>query len=199
METVLNLFIVLITAASVAECSRKDGKWAPERFRKAFRYYTCQSNVLCAAACLLTAVFTIAGEVPEWAWLLKYAGTAAVTVTMLTVFLFLAPSVGKGWEKTLLTGSAHDLAMHLVAPVLALVSFSVFEKRGMTFSQALIGMLPVFLYGILYIRKIIFAPAEKRWEDFYGFNRGGKMAVSSIAMLAGTFVACMALMALQNA
>ena len=44
------------------------------------------------------------GEVPEWVWLLKYAGTAAVTVTMLTVFLFLAPSVGEGWVKTLLTG-----------------------------------------------------------------------------------------------
>ena len=39
----------------------------------------------------------MAGEHPEWVRLLKYAGTAAVTVTMLTVFLFLAPVVGKDW------------------------------------------------------------------------------------------------------
>ena len=69
----------------------------------------------------------------------------------------------------------------------------------MTFTQSLTGLLPVFLYGLLYIRKIIYAPAEKRWEDFYGFNKGGKMAVSSIVMLAGTFLVCMALMAIQNA
>ena len=199
MDIVMNLFIFLVTAAILTGFSRKDGRRTPERLKTALRFFTCQSNVLCAAGCLLTAVFTVAGEVPEWVWLLKYTGTAAVTVTLLTVFLFLAPSIGEGWEKKLLTGTAHDLAMHLITPVLAIVSFSAFERRGMTFTQSLTGLLPVFLYGLLYIRKIIYAPAEKRWEDFYGFNKGGKMAVSSIVMLAGTFLVCMALMALQNA
>ena len=153
---------------------------------------------LVLSAGLLTAAFAMTGEVPEWVWLLKYAGTAAVTVTMLTVFLFLAPSVGKDWVKVLLTGTPSDLFMHLLTPAAALVSFCVFENRGMSFMQALWGMLPVLLYGILYIRKILYAPAEKRWEDFYGFNRGGKMAVSAAGMLAGTFIICMVLMGLQN-
>ena len=89
--------------------------------------------------------------------------------------------------------------MHLVSPVAALVSFCVFEKRGMTFGQAMIGLLPVLLYGILYIRRTQFGPKENRWEDFYGFNRGGKLWISMICMLAGTFLICLALMALQNA
>lgn len=198
MDIALNLLIFLVTTGLVLSFPRKNGEWRPERWKAAFRFFTVQSNVLCAAACLLTAAFAMTGEVPEWVWLLKYAGTAAVTVTMLTVFLFLAPSVGKDWVKVLLTGTPSDLFMHLLTPAAALVSFCVFEKRGMSFMQALWGMLPVLLYGILYIRKILYAPAEKRWEDFYGFNRGGKMAVSAAGMLAGTFIICMALMGLQN-
>ena len=175
---------------------RKDGKWVPEQGRFAFRFYTCQSNVLCAAAALLMAVFRLAGNLPEWVWLLKYIGTAAVTVTMLTVFLFLAPSVGKDWVNVLLKGG--DLFMHLLTPLLALFTFCVLEKQGMTFPQSLTGLLPVVLYGPLYLYKILYAPAEKRWDDFYGFNKGGKWPVSFAAMLTGTFLICLGIMVLQN-
>ena len=198
MDVVLNLLIFLVTVVLVVFFARKDGKWIPEKWRIAFRFFTCQSNALCAVSCLLTAAAGMTGEVPEWVWLLKYAGTAAVTVTMLTVFLFLAPSVGEGWVKTLLTGTPGDLFMHLITPVAALVSFLVFERRGMGFGQALWGMLPVILYGILYIYKTQFAGPEKRWDDFYGFNKGGKWPISFAMMAIGTFLICMGLMALQN-
>ena len=89
--------------------------------------------------------------------------------------------------------------MHLVTPLMALVSFCVFEKRGMTFGQALLGMLPLVYYGPLYLYKIRFAPEGKRWEDFYGFNRNGKWKVACAARSVGCFLVCMALMAIQNA
>ena len=196
LDIILNLLIFLVTLVLVILFFRKDGEWVPERGRFAFRFYTCQSNVLCAAAALLTALFRLTGNLPEWVWLLKYIGTAAVTVTMLTVFLFLAPSVGKDWVNVLLKGG--DLFMHLLTPLLALFSFCVFEKQGMAFAQSLTGMLPVVLYGPLYLYKILYAPAEKRWDDFYGFNKGGKWPVSFAAMLAGTFLICLGIMALQN-
>lgn len=198
VDLLLNLVIFVITTVLVVLFGRKEGQWVPERWRKAFRYFTCQSNVLCAAACLLTAAFGLAGDVPEWVWLVKYAGTAAVTLTMLTVFLYLAPVIGEGWVEKLLTGKISDLFMHLITPVLALVSFLVFEHRGMTFPQSLIGMLPILLYGSLYVYKVLFAPEEKRWEDLYGFNRGGKWQISAAAMLAANFLICLGLMALQN-
>ena len=198
-DVILNLLIFLVTLVLVVRFFRKDGKWVPERGRFAFRFYTCQSNVLCASASLLTAVFRLAGSLPEWAWLLKYIGTVAVTVTMLTVFFFLAPSIasiGKNWVEILLTGS--DIFMHLLTPLMALVSFCVFERRGMTFPQCLLGLLPVALYGPLYLYKILFAPAEKRWDDFYGFNRNGKWRIAFCAMLAGTLAICFVLMVIQN-
>ena len=192
----LNTLIALLTLLIVVSFFRKDGQWVPERGKFALRFFTTLSNILCAAACLLTALAMNAGGVPEWIWTLKYIGTAAVTVTMLTVLLFLAPSFGKGALKVLLSGT--DLFMHLITPLLALVSFCVFERQGMTFCESLWGLLPVLLYGPLYLYKILFAPPEKRWDDFYGFNKQGKWPVAFAAMLAGTFAICMGIMALQN-
>ena len=196
VDRFLNTLIALLTLLIVVSFFRKDGQWVPERGKFALRFFTTLSNILCAAACLLTALAMNAGGVPEWIWTLKYIGTAAVTVTMLTVFLFLAPSIGKDWVKYLLTGS--DIFMHLLTPLLALFTFCVFERQGMTFLQSLWGMLPVLLYGPLYLYKILFAPPEKRWDDFYGFNKQGKWPVAFAAMVAGTFAICMGIMALQN-
>ena len=86
----------------------------------------------------------------------------------------------------------------LITPLLALVSFCVFEKRGMTFCQSLWGMLPVVLYGPVYLYKILFALPEKRWDDFYGFNKQGKWPIAFAGMVLGTFLICMGIMALQN-
>lgn len=197
IDIVLNLAILLATPLLLLRFWRKTGKEQPEKFRAAFRFFTCLSNILCSFTALLTAAALIAGNVPEWVWIMKYIGTSAVTVTMLTVFLFLAPSVGKGWYDVLLKGVS-DMFMHLLTPLMALVSFCVFEKRGMTFPQCLFGMLPVALYGPLYLYKILYAPEGKRWDDFYGFNRGGKWPVMFAVMLTGTFMMCLGLLALQN-
>ena len=196
-DVILNLGIFLVTGILVAGCFRKDGQWVPERGKKAFRYFTCLSNMLCAAAALLTAIALLAGGIPRWVWILKYMGTAAVTVTMLTVFLFLAPSVGKDWYAVLLK-RCPDLVMHLLTPLAALFSFCVMEKQGMTFPQCLWGMLPVALYGPLYLYKIRFAPEEKRWDDFYGFGKGGKLPLMLAVMVVGMFLICLGLMGLQN-
>ena len=196
-DIILNLAAFLPTPLLLLRLRRETGKEQPAKFRAAFRYFTCLSNILCSFSALLTAVSLTAGPVPEWVWIVKYTGTAAVTVTMLTVFLFLAPSVGKGWYGVLLKGVS-NLFMHLLTPLTALISFCVFEKRGMAFTQCLFGLLPVALYGPLYLYRILLAPEGKRWDDFYGFNRGGRWPVMFGVMLAGTFLICIGLMALQN-
>ena len=193
IDILLNAAIFVITLVIViCVFFRKDHQWDLKRGRFAMRFFTAQSNVLCAVAVLLFMIFPQSQN----AWLLKYIGTAAVTVTMLTVFLFLAPSVGKDWVSVLLKGP--DLFLHLITPLLALFSFCALEKRGMDFRTALWGMLPVLLYGPWYLYKIRFAPERKRWDDFYGFNKGGKWPISFAMMAIGTFLMCMGLMALQN-
>ena len=148
--------------------------------RRLFYYFTTLSNVLCAIAALAVCITRLCGELPFWALLLKYAGTAAVTVTMLTVLLFLGP-VSKDWKGLL---SRADLFLHLINPLLALVSFLFFEKTAMPAWTIAVGTAPVVLYAILYWYKVIRAPAPRRWEDFYGFNAGGKWPLSIGAMLA---------------
>ena len=190
IDTLLNAFIFVITLIPVVRFFHKDGKWALGNAREAFRFFTVQSNAFCAVSALLTALAPDA----RWAWTLKYIGTQAVTVTLLTVFLFLGPSMGS--VKPLLKG--FDIFMHLLTPLMAICSFSFPEKRGMDFGTALLGLLPVALYGVWYLYKILYAPEGRRWEDFYGFNRGGKWPVSFVAMQVGSFLVCMGLMALQN-
>ena len=189
MSTAINAAVFAVTFFLTARFFRRDGRWALHNGRPAFRYFTVLSNVLCAAAALLMCVAPNC----RWVWLLKYVGTAAVTVTLLTVFLFLGPTLGYG---KLLKGG--DLFMHLLTPLLAVASFGFLEKRGMRFAEALWGLLPVALYGVWYLYKVVLAPQHRRWDDFYGFNRGGRWPLSFAAMQLGSFAVCMGLMALQN-
>ena len=199
IDIILNFLIFVITLVLLVRFARKDGVWVPERLKYALRYFTCQSNIFCAATALLTAVALLAGNevVPRAVWTLKYIGTAAVTVTMLTVFIYLWPMVGKGGLKRLLGGS--DLFMHLITPLLAILSFCLTEKQGMTFPQSLWGLLPLILYGPLYIYRVLYAPEGKRWDDFYGFNKQGKWPLAFAMMLAGSLCICMLFMLAQNA
>ena len=54
----------------------------------------------------------------------------------------------------------------------------------------------MLLYGLLYLYKVLYAPEEKRWDDFYTFNREGKWPVSFAAMLLGAFLISVALWAM---
>ncbi|MBQ6235892.1 MAG: hypothetical protein IJK54_08225 [Clostridia bacterium] len=178
---ILNILNVVLVAGCVAWGVKKVDPWT-----RLFRFFTVLSNVLCAIASLAVVVCELCGALPFWALLLKYAGTAAVTVTMLTVLLFLGPT-SHDWKGLL---SREDLFMHLICPVLAIVSFLVFEKTEMPAWTIAIGALPVPIYGALYMKKVVYSPEERRWEDFYGFNRGGKWPLSVVLMtIAGALIA----------
>ena len=84
------MVIFVVTCFLVFQFFREDGQWNLGRARRAFRYYTTQSNVLCAISALCMCLF------PDtlWAYYLKIIGTAAVTVTMLTVIFFLSHLYG---------------------------------------------------------------------------------------------------------
>lgn len=189
MSLLINAFIFVITTVLTVRFFYQDGRWAVSNGAEAFRFFTVLSNVFCAVAALLMCL----APSQSWVWLLKYVATVAVSVTLLTVFLFLGPSFG---YKELLKGS--DFFMHLLTPLLALVSFCAYEKRGLSFGTALFGVLPVLLYGILYLYKVVIVPEGKRWDDFYGFNKGGKWPIAFTAMILGAFLVCLGLMALQN-
>ena len=194
-SVILNLLnAVLICGAVAAAC-----KAAPEGQLKAvFRYFTVQSNLFCAAASVAVAVYRIAAgtaaaeadtAIPLGLSLVKFVSTAAVAVTFLTVVFFLMPRQGGPGDLF----KRYNFFMHFLCPVLAIVSYLLWDKVPSRFPTVFLGILPVLLYGAWYMYHVVTVPEEKRWEDFYGFNRGGKWPVALAAMLAGTFLISLAL------
>ena len=175
----INILIFVITAISFLFCFRKDGRWDLRAGKKSLRFFTILSNLFCAVSALLWVLSS-----SYWAWLLKYVGTVAVTVTLLTVIFFLGPNMG---YKPLFSGK--DLYLHLCGPLLAIVSFCFMECQfALSFSLSLLGILPVITYGFVYLVEVVIL---KNWEDFYGYNKDGKWKISMAAMFAGGFAVCM--------
>ena len=182
----------MITAAVLYICRKVKKK--NESVGAVFRYFTTLSNLLCALASLAAALSAAAVGISFGVSVFKYVGTCAVTVTLVTVFVFLAPAIG-GLKPLL---EEDGLFLHLICPLAAIVSYCFFDRAAMSFSFTLLGASPVLLYGLLYMYKVIFAPEEKRWDDFYTFNREGKWPVSFAAMLLGAFLISIALWAAGN-
>ena len=171
IRILLNLLTAVLAFSAIAAHCRRAG------VSVVMRFFTAQSNLFCGIACLLTVLFAMTGAVPYAVLVLKYAATAAVTVTFLTVMLYLAP-FGPGY-KVLLSGS--DFFLHLVCPVLAVVTYVLWDKPDMPFYMILVGTLPVILYGILYLTRVV---VQKRWDDFYAFNKDGRWRASCGLMFA---------------
>ena len=184
-----SIIVNLIIAVCVAGAAPLHMKKAP--FHVLLRFFTVLSNLLCAAAALLVILCRLGGDLPYWVGVLKYVGTSAVTVTLLTVVFFLGPTLG--W-KPMFTGP--DLWLHLVCPALAIVSLLLWDKPAMPFGMVFLGFAPVPVYGVMYIYRVLWAPEARRWTDFYGFNRSGKWWASYLVMAVGSFLIALALWAI---
>ena len=185
VSVVLNALLIVINVVCVILGVRKIG------VKQLFCYFTVLSNVFCAITSAIVLFAWIGGSLPLWVVLLKFVGTAAVTVTLLTVFLFLGPFSGE-W-KLLLSGP--DLFLHLFNPLIAIVSLCFFEHTDFAFGYVLLGLIPVILYGVWYYYRVVVLPENRRMDDFYGFNKGGKWPLSCVFMFVLAFGASVALWA----
>lgn len=156
------------------------------------KYFTVDSNILAGLSALVMLIArSVKGTPSVFATVFKYAGTAAVTVTLVTVLVFLGPSIGyaKMFEGI-------NFYMHLAGPLLCIISFCWLD-RGPKIKKSHIGtaMLPVMIYGLIYFVMVM---VVKEWTDFYGFNRGGKWYISMVAMAVGAYIINIVLKALHN-
>lgn len=190
MSLILNSLIFGITALLLLRALILDRKGKGQSLKLSFRFFTVQSNLFCglASLCMLLA------PEAEWAWLLKYMGTSAVSLTFFTVLFYLAPAIGS-FTKLI---REENLFMHFLTPLMALASFCIWERRGMGPWIFLWGMLPILLYGSLYLRKVVFDKTDKAWDDLYGFNRKGRWPLALCAMLSANLIICLCLSAVQN-
>lgn len=157
------------------------------------KYFTVLSNLLLGAASLVYAVYMVrylrGGRiVPQWAKRLKFAATAAVTVTLMTVLLFLGPTMGYA---AMFAGV--NLWLHLILPVLGIVEFVFFDtQRGLSFKESLFGIVPVALYGVFYVGNILIngVGVQPYINDWYGFTMFGMqfLPVVLLVMALATWV-----------
>jgi hypothetical protein len=145
---------------------------------KAFKYFTVDSNILAGFVSLIYLVFSFVHSEDKpfnyhWLYILKLSATTAVSLTMIITVFFLAPSAEHFYDLFLNS----NLFMHLLTPVLCIISFSFFESFGKTaFPLSLTGLLPMLCYAAYYIPNILIhlENGKTSYEyDWYGFLKGG--------------------------
>lgn len=211
LAIICNLIVFLVTAYIVASYffvptgKNHDG---PPRGKRAFRFFTTDSNIFSALACGIAAAFELknlclcAPMFPHWVTLLKFYSAATVALTFLTVIFFLGPTQGYG---IMLRGTSFH--MHIAAPLLSVVSLCFLEDFDrISLEETLIGMIPMVVYAWIYVRQVILVAERDKdgnlirgWEDFYGFNRGGHWSISAIVIVGAFAVVLFAVRAIYMA
>lgn len=202
VSLVLNLAMAVLVAVAISWFFTEEGLKSGMGNMKfggtgCFVFFTNDSNILAALCSLLMVPFNIKAiksgrnEIPQWALILKFVGTVAVTVTLMVVLLFLGPTAGYA---PMFEGNC--LELHLICPLIAIVSFCFFE-RGIVLSkkQVLWGIVPTIIYGTVYLVNVVFT---RVWIDFYGFNIGGYWYISYVVLPAVTYLFALALRAIHN-
>lgn len=154
---IFNAAVVLLEIVAVCLNLREGGVTV-------FRYYTVLSNVF---AGLVSAVFvcfflTRRGQTPLFVARLRYYATCCLTITFLVVVFILAPML-EGYTLWRLLTQGSMLYQHLLCPVLAIVSFTVFERDGrLTKRDILRSLCPTALYALvtvpLNIARVLYGP-----------------------------------------
>ena len=187
-----NSFIALTTLIiMISFFQPKNGRTGWQRGKESFMYFTIQSNVFSAIVSAITVILMLTKqEIPQWLMIVRFVATVTVTLTCITVMLWLGPLYGYKMQL-----SGENLLLHLISPLFAFIS-TCFLENGMKLQiwQMLLGIIPVLMYGALYIYKV---NAKKQWKDFYGFNKVN-MAISATIMLILTAIICVVNGALYN-
>ncbi|MCR5348244.1 MAG: DUF2188 domain-containing protein [Bacilli bacterium] len=133
---------------------------------KLVQYFTVDSNALLAFASLLAIIAEIAvlagKKSCRFVGVLRLIATTATTVTLIVVVAYLAPFVS-GWK--IVYDWPVDLWLHVVAPVLGIISFIVDNEPKLHGAFAFLGLLPVAAYGAVMIPLITMGFVT----DPYGF------------------------------
>lgn len=140
-----------------------------------FKYYTVDSNILLGIISFVLVLYEYKLlkedilKIPKKVYILKFVGTASITLTFLTTLFFLTPQYG-----FYAMYNNNNLFFHLIVPLLAIISYVFFEKHDNSYKYAVFGIVPMFFYSIYYILNVIIHLKDGLMYkyDFYGFLQG---------------------------
>ncbi len=147
---------------------------------QSFRFFTVDSNVFAGLISLAYVIYkcTAKGKardtLPRAFYILKLAATTGVTLTLMVTTFYLAPTSNGQFLRYFMNS---NFFMHLVTPLLCIVSFVFFEASD---SEKLVitipGILPMLLYSFYYTPNILIHLDNGKVDpayDWYHFLAGG--------------------------
>ena len=144
----LNLCLVILEIKGMTIRITRHGSFG-------FEYYTQDSNLLMLIVAAMACFFILRKMIkrtdyPRWFSILKYTATLALLLTNLIVVFVLAPGIGfpQGYQLLVFTGAMYYT--HLVCPVLAMVSFCLFEKHNLNHkNDAFLAIIYTLVYAVI--------------------------------------------------
>lgn len=138
-----------------------------------FVYYTLDSNIFLWITAIIFVISAVSAlkrkeyHIPRWVHILKYLATCCIAMTFIVVAVVLcpqAPSYGytlaEGYQTLMFSGGG--LYQHFLSPVVAIISFIIFERKpALEFRVTFIALIPTLVYAaVLYPLNI--------WNVVYG-------------------------------
>ena len=211
LSLLINIYLVVSTVAAAINCiayGAGDGQLGENMSGLGcLKAFTLDSNIWMGICALIAAIFLLqdmSGRKRTDEKLvdrLYLTGTAAVTITFLTVLFFLAPMMAmrSGIKGFFTSYAGFMFFFHFLNPIAAVAGLLIHKSEyKYTTKDCVIAMLPVVLYSIIYLINVVFLGT---WSDFYGFTFGGHNAVVPLVLLvmyAVTFAVGKVLSRLRN-
>ena len=145
-----------------------------------FKLFTIDSNLFMGIVALIFVVLeyqVLKGkrkDISKNMYILKLMVTTAVGLTFFVVFAYLGP-ITKGGIMSMLRNS--NFFLHLVIPVLSIITFIFFEKTDkIKLRHVFLGLVPTLVYAIFYLTNILIHMENHKVSptyDWYWFVQNG--------------------------
>jgi cytochrome bd-type quinol oxidase subunit 2 len=159
ISLVLNLLILGMEGFAISNTLIGYVGNAKEAADDFFTHFTNLSNILLALAALVMIVADLValkkGKLAKGTVLLKYVATISVFVTFLVAWAFLLPTQ-KPFDMRFVIDPAGFLWFHTVCPILAVLSFLVFEREPkLKWAWSFLGMSSVYVYAAVILPLVL--------------------------------------------
>ena len=172
-----------------------------------FKFYTVDSNILMGVVSAVFIVFElrlIKGKIdiiPTQVYVLKLIGTVGVTLTFLTVVLYLGHIAENGFFSMFMNT---NLFFHFIIPVLSMITFIFLEKTDqIKFKHTFIGTTTMLVYAVFYVINILLHIENGKVSpkyDWYWFVQQGiwSMIIVLPLMIVFTYIISLCLWKLNK-
>ena len=141
---VFNILIVLFEILGIIETIILNHKIS-------FEYYTEDSNILALISSTLFVIYLLKkNRIPRWLQVFKYMTTICLTITFVVVLTVLGPM--NNFDYSFLLFSKALFIQHLICPILAFITFTLFDDiKPLHIIDNVIGLFSTLVYSLVLI------------------------------------------------